>query len=67
MIESELDMDIAIEHIVSLSVVEGRKTLTLVFPSKGLHNIFMGNLYDVLEAGIAETPTNIEIEVIIRS
>jgi hypothetical protein len=67
LIESELDMDVAIEYIVNLSALEGKKVLTVVFPSTGLHDIFMKNLYDVLESGVAETPMNIAIEIIIRS
>jgi hypothetical protein len=67
LIESELDMDVAIEYIVDLSTLDGKKVLTIVFPSTGLHDIFMRNLYDVLESGAAEIPMNIDIEIIIRS
>jgi hypothetical protein len=66
LIESELDMDIAIERIIRLANLDGDKTLTIVLPSAAFHEIFIRNLHDKVIKSDVETPMDIEMKIIIR-
>ena len=67
MIDSELDMDIAIQRILRLAAIEGTKYVTVIFPSEAFHLIFMQNLHDKVMETDLDLPMDIELSIHIRS
>jgi hypothetical protein len=63
-IESEGDMEYGVEHCVELAKLEGKKFITLAFPSKFVYQVFMHNLVDVLESDNS-LPDVVDIEATI--
>ena len=65
-IESEGDIEHGVNHMVELSKLNGVKTITLMFPSKFVYQVFMHNLCDTLETeGTVPDVVDIEATIII--
>ena len=60
-IESEGDIDLGVSHCVSLSKVEGKKFVTLAFPSEMLYKIFMCDLVTRFDSD-SSLPDKIDID-----
>ena len=60
-IDSEGDMEHCIDYCKMLSTIQGRKHLTLAFPSKHMYNIFMKNLHRDLLTD-KRVPDNVDID-----
>ena len=43
-IESEGDIQIGVKHCIDLSKIEGKKFITLAFPSEFMYKVFMDDL-----------------------
>jgi hypothetical protein len=65
-IESEGDIEDTIKQCKSLAKIDGRKHITLAFPSKFLYTVFINNLHtDLLKDKSIPPSVNIECDVIL--
>jgi len=60
MIANEGDMEQGIKQFLRLSVLDGKKTVVMFFPSETMANIFFTNLLDTFELVGIEGPVNID-------
>jgi len=60
LIESEGDLEAGIKTMLSLAMLDGKKTIMLCFPSRGLCSIFFENLINTFEFLGIEDPVNID-------
>ena len=64
MVDSEGDVEFAIQHCMELASLKGKKFVTLAFPSSGMYEIFLKNLHREMHfCGFNE---DMEIEALIQ-
>ena len=60
MISCEGDLEFGIKTMLKLAVMDGKKTILIAFPSKGMCDIFFDNLLYAFEYMNIKEPVNID-------